>query len=535
MKELKTIRGETMIVDNEDTQRNFPVLTSEGRNELLNGSRKKKNKKRTKSSKCIGVSSRPNNMWFSFIKHNGKVHSLGGLYYSEEDAAYIYDINALELRGENANRNFPNLSKEELTKKVTEIKIHKEKIKAITTNPVRLSKLSQGRTNQKSKKSKYIGVSFNKNVKNNKWKTSIRHLRKTYFLGFYKTEEDAAKAYDKKALELYGNDANRNFPNLTIDKFEDIKFIPYEHTSKIKQGKSTRVETTSKYIGVCKDKRRKIDKQWFAHITHKNKIYRLGSYYTEEDAAKAYDKKALELFGKDAKLNFPNLPMEELDKVEYIPWDNLSKNATIGQQGISPDIPKTSQYVGVCWCKRPKKWKASIGQFNEQYLLGYYINEEDAAKAYDKIAIELYGEKCKLNFPESSLIEFKENLSIFEINNKSTNGLQNLKIEQGRKRISIERTKTKTSQYIGVHFSKKINSPKKWTAQIYYLGKIKHIGRFYTEEDAAKAYDQKAIELFGEDVRRNFPNLTEEELSKKVTEIKIQKEKRKAKNRLKKV
>ena len=106
------------------------------------------NKKRTKSSKYIGVSSRPNNMWFPLITHKGKVHSLGGLYYSEEDAAYVYDINALELRGENAILKFPSLSKEELTKKVTEIKIHKEKIKAITTNPLRLSKLSQRRTNQ---------------------------------------------------------------------------------------------------------------------------------------------------------------------------------------------------------------------------------------------------------------------------------------------------------------------------------------------------------------------------------------------------
>ena len=56
---------------------------------------------------------------------------------------------------------------------------------------------------------------------------------------------------------------------------------------------------------------------------------------------------------------------------------------------------------------------------------------------------------------------------------------------------------TKTSKYKGVH---KIASPtrKRWCAQICAKGKRFTLGTFLTAEDAAYAYNLKAIELFGE-------------------------------------
>lgn len=45
---------------------------------------------------------------------------------------------------------------------------------------------------------------------------------------------------------------------------------------------------------------------------------------------------------------------------------------------------------------------------------------------------------------------------------------------------------------------------KGWTAKIKTLGKTKYIGFYRTPEEAAKAYDQKAVELFGEFARTNF-------------------------------
>jgi hypothetical protein len=63
-------------------------------------------------------------------------------------------------------------------------------------------------------------------------------------------------------------------------------------------------------------------------------------------------------------------------------------------------ITKTSQYVGVFLRRDRGKWVAKIGFRNKQYNLGNYDVEEDAALAYDKKALKLYGETARLNFPK---------------------------------------------------------------------------------------------------------------------------------------
>ena len=63
-------------------------------------------------------------------------------------------------------------------------------------------------------------------------------------------------------------------------------------------------------------------------------------------------------------------------------------------------------------------------------------------------------------------------------------------------------SKDSTSRYLGVHMAK-IGKP--WRAAIRQDGKQKAIGVFDSEIDAAKAYDAKARELFGEFANPNFP------------------------------
>jgi hypothetical protein len=54
------------------------------------------------------------------------------------------------------------------------------------------------------------------------------------------------------------------------------------------------------------------------------------------------------------------------------------------------------------------------------------------------------------------------------------------------------------SGYKGVCFRKNDKNKKKWSADICVNGKAVFIGRFDKPEIAAKAYDEKAIEFFGD-------------------------------------
>lgn len=63
----------------------------------------------------------------------------------------------------------------------------------------------------------------------------------------------------------------------------------------------------------------------------------------------------------------------------------------------------TSGYKGVRyykWGKRRKRWEARISDDGTLRCLGCYHSKEEAARAYDKKAIELHGEFANLNFPK---------------------------------------------------------------------------------------------------------------------------------------
>lgn len=60
---------------------------------------------------------------------------------------------------------------------------------------------------------------------------------------------------------------------------------------------------------------------------------------------------------------------------------------------------KTSKYKGVHWRKRSKKWAAAIRCNNKTYHLGYFHDEIQAAKAYDRAAKKYHGNFASLNLP----------------------------------------------------------------------------------------------------------------------------------------
>ena len=157
--------------------------------------------------------------------------------------------------------------------------------------------------------SKYIGV---KPCKSSAWEARINKNGTCYQLGRYRTEIEAALAYNFKARELYGEGA-------CLNQIEDTHSVTPRFKLRLKQSLRTlsspqecatpisapiplptKTTFTSQYRGVHRTQNRQ---KWIANICTGGKNMYLGIFSTEIEAAKAYNQKAFELLGDLAKLN----------------------------------------------------------------------------------------------------------------------------------------------------------------------------------------------------------------------------------------
>jgi hypothetical protein len=94
-----------------------------------------------------------------------------------------------------------------------------------------------------------------------------------------------------------------------------------------------------------------------------------------------------------------------IDHTTRDPSNNTAiRLATHSQNHANKDKQKTykggktsSKYKGVKWYKQYSKWTAVIWVKNEQKFLGYFVNEKEAAKAYNEAATKYFGEFARLN------------------------------------------------------------------------------------------------------------------------------------------
>lgn len=95
-------------------------------------------------------------------------------------------------------------------------------------------------------------------------------------------------------------------------------------------------------------------------------------------------------------------------KVDHIDHNGLNNQrgnlrlATSLQNSFNRRTFGKSKYLGVSWHKRTEKWMAYINRYKKMIHLGYFLIEEDAARARDKKALELHGEFAHLNLPNES-------------------------------------------------------------------------------------------------------------------------------------
>jgi hypothetical protein len=146
-----------------------------------------------------------------------------------------------------------------------------------------------------------------------------------------------------------------------------------------------RKQTTSKYKGVFLCRR---SGRFRARIVHNGTRIYLGLFDNEEDAARAYNEKARELFGEFAYLN----PVEGPPPQRF--HEAQRRQLSSGSRGGS------SRFKGVSWDSRKKKWRVAFRSLGKYHFVGNFIDEEEAARAYDRRIRELgCGSFARLNFP----------------------------------------------------------------------------------------------------------------------------------------
>ena len=135
-----------------------------------------------------------------------------------------------------------------------------------------------------------------------------------------------------------------------------------------------------------------------AHIWEQGKQVYLGSFDTEEKAARAYDKAAISFKRNTDILNFPIEDYEqERPYLEQVTKEELITELRRTSAGFSRG---TCHYRGVSWRPTTGRWEARIGRLlgRKYTYLGTFKSGEEAARAYDRAAIVCRGRNAITNF-----------------------------------------------------------------------------------------------------------------------------------------
>lgn len=259
---------------------------------------------------------------------------------------------------------------DEHLKEINNEKILQNEIKQAISNKCKLNgqQLSNKRGN-------YKGIYWEE--QKNKWCCRLKKDYKTYFLGYFNSEEDAAIAYNDYALFI-NNKIGTNYVLNEIPNYQpNPRDIPEENKNYINENK------TSSYNGVSYSSKRKY---YMAGIKHNGKTYNLGNNKDELECAKLYNQQAM-YFNQEFNTNYvlnniPNyitIPKNIYQEIQ----DNKSKT-------------KTSKYYGVTFNKCGNKYRAVLVHNKKKIHIGFFNNELDAAKAYNEKANELNENSNKL-------------------------------------------------------------------------------------------------------------------------------------------
>lgn len=308
---------------------------------------------------------------------------------------------------------------------------------------------AQNRSKKPGTTSKYLGVHWNGDI--NKWVSQATGIN----LGCFENEKDAAKEYDTYVLLKYGKDAKTN----NLVSYESVKNIDINLIiNKFKR-------ELPKNINMNKSR-------FEVFITYNNKRFRALKDTLPEAIAKL----------KEFKKVIDEIKHDELQKHFKKPIIRNDKNQAVllikNKHGkIVDEVPVPED-----------KWH-ELTQYNWHHTKGYY----QATVNGTKVLLHRY------------LMNAKKGDIIDHINNGNetakNNTYENLRINDSSGNSHNKQKKSNTSsKYLGVSYRKYKN---KWESRIIKDGKYFHLGTYSTEEESAIAYNNKAIELYGERTNLN--------------------------------
>jgi hypothetical protein len=300
---------------------------------------------------------------------------------------------------------------------------------------LRFATISENNQNSKRKhKGQYIGVYYNENKKH--WRV---YCKRVYF-GSFKSEIEAAQQYDKAAHILFGENAKTN---KTI-AYDDVK---EKYTVEDLMCKETR--DLPQNISFYRNK-------YHVKIEFEDQKYRRYCIDTLEEAQKVLQEFKDEINGiKEKRERIHNMKQIERN------GNGISVIRSYGEEILVDDD---------IW--------------HEYSVMNWNISDGYAKTNVGNTSV----------FMHRMIVNANVNDIVDHINrNRLDNRRCNLRIVQPHEN-SHNRSKKKnaTSSYFGVH-----RNHNKWVARFRFKGEHVYCGTFETEIEAAKAYNTKAIELYG--------------------------------------